>query len=176
MKDRNFDGMIITGAPVENMPFEEVKYWKELTEIIDFAEDHVTSTIYICWGAQAGLYHFYGVPKYDAEPGAASGAATSKPTSAAKPSGMKKAVKAKDAAKAFGNSFAGTYKVTASSLNVRHGAGTDKAIMVAIPKGTVVKCYGYYTSAVGVKWLYVQFEHQNVTYTGFCSSKYLSVA
>ena len=62
-KKKKFDGMIVTGAPVENMPFEEVKYWKELTEIIDFAEDHVTSTIYICWGAQAALYYQYGINK-----------------------------------------------------------------------------------------------------------------
>ena len=62
-KKKKFDGMIVTGAPVENMLFEEVKYWKELTEIIDFAEDHVTSTIYICWGAQAALYYQYGINK-----------------------------------------------------------------------------------------------------------------
>ena len=62
-KKKKFDGMIVTGAPVENLPFEEVKYWKELTEIIDFAEDHVTSTIYICWGAQAALYYQYSINK-----------------------------------------------------------------------------------------------------------------
>ena len=62
-KKKKFDGMIVTGAPVENIPFEEVKYWKELTEIIDFAEDNVTSTIYICWGAQAALYYQYGINK-----------------------------------------------------------------------------------------------------------------
>ena len=118
----------------------------------------------------------YGVPKYDAEPGAASGAATSKPTSAAKPSGTKAEKKATYAAQSFQVSLAGTYKVTASSLNVRHGAGTDKTIMVAIPKGTAVKCYGYYTTAAGVKWLYVQFTYNNVTYTGFCSGQYLSKA
>jgi homoserine O-succinyltransferase len=60
----NYDGMIVTGAPVEQLPFEEVKYWKELTEIFDWAKEHVTSTFYICWAAQAGLYHFYGVPKH----------------------------------------------------------------------------------------------------------------
>lgn len=60
----NYDGMIITGAPVELLEFEEVKYWKELTGIFDWAHNHVTSTLYICWAAQAGLYHFYGVPKY----------------------------------------------------------------------------------------------------------------
>ena len=54
-----------TGAPVEQMPFEEVNYWEEVTEIFDWARTHVTSTLYICWAAQAGLYHFYGVPKYD---------------------------------------------------------------------------------------------------------------
>lgn len=60
----NYDGMIITGAPVELLEFEEVKYWKELTGIFDWAHNHVTSTLYICWAAQAGMYHFYGVPKY----------------------------------------------------------------------------------------------------------------
>ena len=60
-----YDGMIIPGAPVEQMPFEDVSYWEEVTTIFDWARTHVTSTLYICWAAQAGLYHFYGVPKYD---------------------------------------------------------------------------------------------------------------
>jgi homoserine O-succinyltransferase len=60
-----FDGLIITGAPVEQMPFEEVEYWDELTDIINWAETNVESTLYICWGAQAGLYYRYGIPKYD---------------------------------------------------------------------------------------------------------------
>ena len=60
----NYDGMIITGAPVELLEFEDVKYWKELTGIFEWAHKHVTSTLYICWAAQAGLFHFYGVPKY----------------------------------------------------------------------------------------------------------------
>ena len=64
IKENSYDGMIITGAPVEQMPFEEVDYWKEVSEIFDWARTHVTSTLYICWAAQAGLYHFYGVPKY----------------------------------------------------------------------------------------------------------------
>ncbi|HEX5810423.1 MAG TPA: homoserine O-succinyltransferase [Anaerolineales bacterium] len=59
-----FDGLIITGAPVEQMPFEDVEYWKELTDIMTWAETNVESTLYICWGAQAGLYHRYGIPKY----------------------------------------------------------------------------------------------------------------
>ena len=67
LKQHKFDGMIITGAPVEQMPFEEVTYWSELTEIFDWARTHVTSTFYICWAAQAGLYHHYGVPKYPLE-------------------------------------------------------------------------------------------------------------
>ena len=58
-----YDGMIITGAPVEQMAFEEVDYWNELTEIMDWTETHVTSTIFLCWAAQAGLYHFYGLQK-----------------------------------------------------------------------------------------------------------------
>lgn len=63
IKKSKFDGMIITGAPVEQMPFEEVDYWNELTEIMDWTEKHVTSTIFLCWAAQASLYHFYGLEK-----------------------------------------------------------------------------------------------------------------
>lgn len=59
-----FDGMIITGAPVETMDFEEVEYWDEITKIFTWARTHVTSTLYICWAAQAGLYYHYGIPKY----------------------------------------------------------------------------------------------------------------
>ena len=59
-----YDGLIITGAPVEQMPFEEVAYWKELTEILNWAKSNVTSSIFICWGAQAALYHYYGIQKY----------------------------------------------------------------------------------------------------------------
>lgn len=64
MRNEKYDGMIITGAPVEQMDFEEVTYWEEITEIFDWARTHVTSTLYICWAAQAGLYHHYRVPKY----------------------------------------------------------------------------------------------------------------
>lgn len=63
LKGRYYDGMIITGAPIENLPFEEVDYWKELTEIMEWGKKHVTSTMHICWGAQAGLYYHYGVEK-----------------------------------------------------------------------------------------------------------------
>ena len=63
IKDQNFDGMIITGAPVEQMPFEEVEYWDELCEIMEWSKTHVTSTLHICWGAQAGLYYHYGIQK-----------------------------------------------------------------------------------------------------------------
>ena len=64
LKDKKFDGMIITGAPVENYAFEEVTYWEEVTKIFAWARNHVTSTLYICWAAQAGLYYHYGIPKY----------------------------------------------------------------------------------------------------------------
>ena len=64
VKDRKFDGMVITGAPVENLPFEEVDYWPELCRIMEWSKTHVHSTLHICWGAQAGLYYHYGVPKY----------------------------------------------------------------------------------------------------------------
>ena len=60
---RKFDGLIITGAPVEDISFEEVDYWDEICEIMDWAETHVTSTLHICWGAQAGFYHYYGIQK-----------------------------------------------------------------------------------------------------------------
>ena len=65
IQEEKFDGLIITGAPVEQMPFREVEYWDELTDLMDWAETNVESTFYICWGAQAGLYHRYGIPKYD---------------------------------------------------------------------------------------------------------------
>ncbi len=65
IKHEKFDGLIITGAPVEQMPFEEVDYWKELTQIMDWSETNVESTFHICWGAQAALFHKYGIPKYD---------------------------------------------------------------------------------------------------------------
>ena len=65
VRDQKFDGLVVTGAPVETLPFESVDYWDELTAIFDWATDHVYSTFYICWGAQAALHHFYAVPKYD---------------------------------------------------------------------------------------------------------------
>ena len=64
MRNEKFDGMIITGAPVEQMNFEDVTYWPEMTDIFTWARTHVTSTLYICWAAQAGLYFHYGIPKY----------------------------------------------------------------------------------------------------------------
>lgn len=63
VRDRKFDGMIVTGAPVEDISFEEVDYWQETCEILDWAETHVTSTLHICWAAQAGYYHYYGINK-----------------------------------------------------------------------------------------------------------------
>ena len=64
IKNEKFDGLIITGAPVETIEFEKVDYWKELTEILKWSNRHVFSTLYICWGAQAGLYYHYGIKKY----------------------------------------------------------------------------------------------------------------
>ena len=64
MRHHKYDGFIITGAPVEHLDFEEVGYWEEMTEIFEWARHNVTSTLYICWAAQAGLYHHYGIPKY----------------------------------------------------------------------------------------------------------------
>ena len=67
VKHRYFDGMIITGAPVEKMPFEEVEYWDELKEIMEWSKTHVQSTFHICWGAQAGLYYHFGIQKFPLE-------------------------------------------------------------------------------------------------------------
>ncbi len=67
VKDKTFDGMIITGAPVEKMEFSEVEYWEELCEIMEWTKTHVHSTFHICWGAQAGLYYHYGIKKYPLE-------------------------------------------------------------------------------------------------------------
>ncbi len=64
IKDEKFDGLVVTGAPVEKMAFEEVEYWEELQAIFEWSRTHVYSSLFICWGAQAGLYHFYGVKKY----------------------------------------------------------------------------------------------------------------
>jgi homoserine O-succinyltransferase len=64
IRDRKFDGMIITGAPIEHLDFEKIDYWEELKDIMDWAKCNVTSTMFICWGAQAGLYHYYNIPKY----------------------------------------------------------------------------------------------------------------
>jgi homoserine O-succinyltransferase len=67
LRKERFDGMIVTGAPVEQMDFEQVTYWNEIQEVFDWARTHVTSTLFICWAAQAGLYHYYGIPKYPLE-------------------------------------------------------------------------------------------------------------
>ena len=67
MRHNKYDGFIITGAPVEHLDFEQVGYWQEMTEIFEWARHNVTSTLYICWAAQAGLYHHYGIPKYPLE-------------------------------------------------------------------------------------------------------------
>lgn len=64
LKNEKFDGMIITGAPIEHLEFEDVGYWDEITQVFEWADTHVTSTMYICWAAQAGLYYHYGVPKH----------------------------------------------------------------------------------------------------------------
>ena len=63
VRDQKFDGLIITGAPVEQMPFEQVDYWDELCQVMEWSKSHVHSTLHICWGAQAGLYYHYGIPK-----------------------------------------------------------------------------------------------------------------
>ena len=65
VRHKKYDGFIITGAPVEQMPFEDVAYWEEVAEIMEWSKSHAYSTFHICWGAQAGLYYHYGIKKYD---------------------------------------------------------------------------------------------------------------
>jgi hypothetical protein len=79
-----------------------------------------------------------------------------------------------ESAKSFSNTFVGTYRVAASKLNVRYGAGITKNILLTIPKGTEVRCYGYYTKNLGINWLYIQFTYKSKQYTGFVSAKYLT--
>lgn len=115
----------------------------------------------------------YCLPKY-------AGKTTSSVSSAAvstdKPANSSAMIKkASEAARAFNKSLAGTYTVTANvGLHIRSGAGTGKASLAVLPKGTKVANYGYYTLVGNVKWLYVQVTYKGVTYTGFCSSQYLS--
>lgn len=68
VRHKKYDGFIVTGAPVERMPFEDVAYWEEVAEIMEWSKSHAYSTFHICWGAQAGLYYHYGIPKYDVAP------------------------------------------------------------------------------------------------------------
>lgn len=65
LENKKLDGLIITGAPIEHLPFEDVLYWNELTKILEWANTHVTSTLHICWGAQAALYYYFGIQKYE---------------------------------------------------------------------------------------------------------------
>lgn len=106
----------------------------------------------------------YGRPRYDTEEAYKPAPGVAMPAMV---------VKAKDSAKYFTKTLAGTYTVTGSSLNIRHGAGITKSIMVAIPKGTKVQCYGYYSTSLGIKWLYIAFTYRGITYHGFASSNYL---
>lgn len=127
-------------------------------DIKDWDEDHELKLLGIAAAEAAAEY--LKLPKKTKKP------STGKTT---------KSVKAHDAAKYRKDSLAGTYKVDAKSgLNIRHGAGTTKKILVTIPDDTEVKNFGYYSTANGVKWLYVQFTYKGVKYTGFASSKYLS--
>lgn len=120
----------------------------------------------------------YGIPKYDDTD--AESADTTKPvdttpvTTPAKPTdnNVSNRVKATEPAKNKQDELSGSYR-TAANLNMRNGAGTTKKVMTVIPKNTIVRNYGYYTETYGIKWLYVQVLLKGVTYTGFCSSKYL---
>lgn len=115
----------------------------------------------------------YCLPKYAAKAGSTGSNTTTPPSngSASKPASAKKAA---EAARSFNKTLAGTYVVTANvGLHIRNGAGTGKASLAVLPKGTKVANYGYYTLVGNIKWLYVQVTYKGVTYTGFCSSQYL---
>jgi hypothetical protein len=111
----------------------------------------------------------YGRPKYNDNYGKATSKPTASNTTSAKPttSTPTKTVKATGVAKHFNKTLSGTYKVSWSNINVRNGAGTSNKLLVNIPKGTKVQCYGYYSTVGITKWLYVQFTYKNVAYTGF---------
>lgn len=113
------------------------------------------------------------LPKYSAKAGSTGSNTTTPPSngSASKPASAKKAT---EAARSFNKTLAGTYVVTANvGLHIRNGAGTGRASLTVLPKGTKVANYGYYTLVGNIKWLYVQVTYKGVTYTGFCSSQYL---
>lgn len=110
----------------------------------------------------------FGIPKYDKEPVKNN----SKPTVSSTATNVKKKVATKPA-QSTDKSLAGRYKVTAGALHLRNGAGVTNKSMVVLPKNTIVRNYGYYTSVLGTKWLYVQVTINGVQYTGFSSSKYL---
>lgn len=115
----------------------------------------------------------YCLPKYAAKAGSTGSNTTTPPNngSASKPASAKKA---SEAARSFNKTLAGIYVVTANvGLHIRNGAGTGKASLAVLPKGTKVANYGYYTLVGNIKWLYVQVTYKGVTYTGFCSSQYL---
>ncbi len=112
----------------------------------------------------------YGQEYYDTYAGSTGSSGTDSTTATSSTTTEKKA---SESARSSDASLAGTYVVTASALNVRNGAGTGKALLTTIPKGTAVRNYGYYTSVNGVRWLYVQFTYKSVKYIGFCSSTYL---
>ena len=113
----------------------------------------------------------YCLPKYSAKAGSTGSNTTTPPSngSVSKPASAKKAT---EAARSFNKTLAGTYVVTAN-VHIRNGAGTGKASLAVLPKGTKVANYGYYTLVGNIKWLYVQVTYKGVTYTGFCSSQYL---
>lgn len=112
----------------------------------------------------------YCVPNYASKASKEPAPKPKEPVATVKPTENKAVV---DYAASFQKALAGSYKVTASMLNVRSGAGTQKSILTTIPKGTVVQNYGYYTAVNGVKWLSILFTHNGKTYSGFASSKYL---
>lgn len=146
-------GVIPPGTKVEVLAIESNKWYKIVWPGCEAGYAYTSNS--------TGTYYSYTANKVESTPA---------PTPVQKPVSK---VTATSSATSFNKGIAGTYKVTANSLNVRHGAGTNNKIMVAIPKGTKVYNYGYYSSSGGTKWYYVQFTYKNVLYTGFCSSNYL---
>lgn len=138
--------------------FSPLKYGAEVGVCSSVKASDGSIWYYIKYGNKYGFVHSAYIKKKETSNASTSGGSTKKT--------------ATESAKSFSNALAGTYKTT-DDLNIRAGAGTNKSIMVTIPKGTTVKNYGYYTEVNGTKWLYVQFTYKNVTYTGFGSGKYL---
>ncbi len=159
----NFYVLMYTKAPAVLMEYGFMDSTTDAPVILTDAYSKL-----VAYATMAGIAKAAGLKRKAAQPVKEQTAATANKATAE--------IKAKNSARYFNRGLAGTYTVTASALNVRHGAGITNSVMVTIPRGTAVKCYGYYSTFFGANWLYVQFDYKGTTYTGFASAAYLKKA